>query len=264
LAEGLANTGLVGHPREYFGTAAITASYWPDPVWRERLLDGDVSYLHRLIESEKTPTGLFGAKLHWSHCKVLLEALDRERLSGRLDPQVLKTAFPNIKLVWLRRSDKVRQAVSLFRAMGSGAWSQSNDDPQPAPPFDLASIYMYYWYAHTHEALWQRFFHRIGVEPLIVEYEYFVANYDQMIREVLEFVGAQPSADLAIPAPRLRRQSDAVTEEWIGRFLAADMSLEKIAPIIGDVPRTNRVGLPERAVLREYRGSPFEQDRREA
>ena len=131
LCEALKATGVAGRPEEYFESVVVTgrpprprptsrASTIPrrsrcsaerPPPSRRRTPRSPASrsyaeHLERVRQWGTTPNGVFGAKLMWDHVGRL------HRRAG--DPLEL---FGDPALVWVRRRDVVRQAISLWRAM---------------------------------------------------------------------------------------------------------------------------------------------------
>ena len=72
LAEGLADTGVVGRPAEYFAPAFT----W---LWKEEFaLAADCTwgeYLESVMAYATTPNGVRGVKLHWEQVRWLAAAL---------------------------------------------------------------------------------------------------------------------------------------------------------------------------------------------
>src|SRR5258705_1752148 len=75
-------------------------------------------HLDAALREGTTPSGVFGAKLMWSYFNDFI-ALMRgiPRFAGLGDGSLLNAAFPELRYVFVSRSDKVRQAVSLWRAL---------------------------------------------------------------------------------------------------------------------------------------------------
>ncbi|MDF3037818.1 MAG: Stf0 sulfotransferase, partial [Thermomicrobiales bacterium] len=118
LGQGLQATGLAGEPREFFGHKM---AFWMER-WRTPDLPG---YAVRLIQTRATPNGVFGAKLLYRQL-LHLEMLARQdpELAGLPLGGILAGLFPNLHLIWNTREDKVRQAISWFKARQTGVWGQ--------------------------------------------------------------------------------------------------------------------------------------------
>src|SRR5579884_4137590 len=120
LCEALDGTNIAGHPDEYFTPGNSTLR---KPFWRE---DHEhltfMEYIERVLDAGTTPNGVFGTK-----CGILeLHRIERElrRLPGNEQLplyELFSTVFPNLHFVWVTRRDKIRQAVSVAKAMQTNA-----------------------------------------------------------------------------------------------------------------------------------------------
>jgi LPS sulfotransferase NodH len=124
----------------------------------------------------------------------------------------------------LTRRDKIRQAISYDRAIRSGHWwsiaatADGNGQPQVLPPFDFEQIDLWVMRLCQFESCWRRHFKRMGVVPFEIAYEDLVAGYDGTISAILGFLDLPFSKDLIVAPPRLERQADRITEEWVLRY----------------------------------------------
>ena len=66
-----------------------------------------------------------------------------------------------------------------------------------------------------HNAAWRAFFEGCGVEPLEVLYEDLVEDYEGTVLRLLEGVGVSIPEDFAVEEPKMRRQADELSEEWV-------------------------------------------------
>ncbi len=78
-----------------------------------------------LSRPASTPNGVFGAKLLYRQL-LHLESLARQdpELADLPLADILTRLFPNLHLIWNTREDKVRQAISWFKARQTGVWGQ--------------------------------------------------------------------------------------------------------------------------------------------
>jgi len=54
--------------------------------------------------------------------------------------------------------------------------------------------------------------------PLVIDYEDLSASYESTIAAVLRYIGLAQDAPASLPPPRLRRQSDAISDDWVYRY----------------------------------------------
>ena len=140
------------------------------------------------------------------------------------ESELLRRAFPDLRYVFLTRRDKIRQAVSYDRAIRSGVWwstaatAKGNGQPQVPPPFDFEQIDEWVTRLCQFESSWRRHFKRMGVVPFEIAYEDLVGAYESTVRAILLFLDLSFANDVKVAAPRLQRQADEVTEEWVARY----------------------------------------------
>lgn len=226
----------LGDPREYFNLVDVSRhrGVWGRPTltlkgkaiavrrrlsgapqwWRssEYSPSSMQRYLDIVIENSMSPLGVFSAKLHWPGYEPLR--------GGVWDP--VTWGMP-IRWIHVSRDDRLRQAVSFVRAVQTDAWNSHMTDGAP-PRYDAQAI------AHAVQRLadweegWQRHFRVLRATPLTVSYEDLDADYVDQARRVLDHLGM---TDEPVPPPRLARQADELTEEWVARFVAESSSMRR-------------------------------------
>jgi LPS sulfotransferase NodH len=224
--EALKETGLPRRPREYFwelrspevlrllpADSELDRDSERAPSWSR---DDYERHLAAAIGEGTTPNGVFGAKLMWSYFNDFL-ALMRgiPRFAGRGDGSLLNAAFPELRYVFVSRSDKVRQAVSLWRALQTLVWHKDAD--VGAEQREQRSVYSFDAIGHLLDQLrrqedaWRGFFFRIGQRPLTLYYEDIAGDLEGTVGRVLD--------DLQIARPQQSRQSDELSESWVQSYL---------------------------------------------
>jgi len=205
LKSGLGRTGLAGAPEEVFDPPKLVERGF------EASACIDVkAYLERTRAELTGRNGVFGIKLHFHH----LEALFFERgidLAESLDAP---------RFIHISRDDRLGQAISWMRAAQTGqfTWEQSARD-DVAPQYDFFRLGSTFLETMRHQAGWEDFFRRQGIEPLRVRYEELVEDYRRSILRVLDFLEVDIPMDLEVPPPSLRKQADALNDRWRQRFL---------------------------------------------
>jgi LPS sulfotransferase NodH len=160
LCDALAGTGVAGRPEEYFQFRARTGfprrpqEYFEgagDPEIfdilgpRTRVEDVEArydpsrferyeQYLAWAVEAGTTSNGVFGAKVMWGYFNGFVTGL-RWALPGRQRlpvPELVQSVFPNLTYITVSRRDKVRQAVSLWRALQTWSWSSDQNPARAA------------------------------------------------------------------------------------------------------------------------------------
>jgi len=230
LCDALSSTGIAGHAEEYFPERTHAGDAWvatgaalrdPD-TWRcdwtstpfEQCLD-------RVLSSGTTPNGVFASKVKWFNMPYLSETLGvpPERIGLSLADH-LEGLFPNLRYVWVTRRDKVRQAVSLVKAKQSAQWKAMSAQPQPCDPaeYNFHVVDLALRRIVHEECLWEEYFTRAGVTPFTVVYEDLVRNYESTVRGLLDHLEIGLPREYLFPVPRLHKQADAVSEEWVERY----------------------------------------------
>jgi trehalose 2-sulfotransferase len=246
LCEALAATGVAGHPEEYFEARRATGAprsardYFdqaseaaraalaalgevppaePPEYSSLRGIDDYAEHLRAALARGTGSNGVFGAKLMWMHLDDFLElARTVPGLGGASLAEVLGALFPGAAFVWVRRQDKVRQAVSLWRAIQTQAWRAGQGPREPVRQrYNFAAIDFLRERLANEDAAWARFFTDAGVEPLELEYERVGADVTAAVRAVLERVGVD-RAGVDPPSPLMRRQADELSESWVQRY----------------------------------------------
>jgi LPS sulfotransferase NodH len=227
LSVGLASTGAAGNPREWFNP--LERQRWA-ALWRLEN-DSDLTpeaYLRLVRAKSATANGVAGLKLHHLQLDSLRKIAEPlEGFNGLTPVEAMKALFPEARYIWLRRRDKIRQAISLQLAFETREWwsvtgarpvSDAQDSAEPM--FDPHAIARCEAVLRRDDARWSRFFRANGIEPLVVHYEDLAADYVGSIRKVIQWLGVAGAADLPVPQPHFQRQSSARNEAWRQQYLA--------------------------------------------
>jgi LPS sulfotransferase NodH len=219
LCHALQDTGVLGVPAEYFHRG--DELFWRGQ-WKTATEDG---FLQALRERPASANGVWGSKMMWNYFG---DALGRLRAWPRLglgpgpaDPVVLAAAFPELRYVWLRRGDKLRQAISWWRAAATGQYALADgEQPAPPPPFDRDAIARLVRYAEECEAGWRDWFTAHAIAPFETVYEDMTDDLPMTVRELPAFLGVALPPALVPVRPRLRRQAGQHTEHLVDLFTA--------------------------------------------
>ena len=191
LMEMLANTGVLGRPGELLALE--------HPFARTTDATGLDEYV-AAIRGTTTANGVFGLKANWAQAAVFA----RQGLFHSDD----------IVYVYLTREDLVMQAISLYRAAATGAWSSGDD--QGAPPFDEPAISEWMRWLQAMMEEWEQAFQIYGIEPLRLTYEQLEADPVSAVRTIAGALGVDLPAKLDLLF-WVERQRSSQTQEWADR-----------------------------------------------
>ncbi|MGB8407086.1 MAG: Stf0 family sulfotransferase [Mycobacterium sp.] len=227
LCEGLTSSALAGNPREWFN---VLEEQDRRALWRiDHATDLTFeAYLRLACRESMTKNGVSGIKMHYYQFTGLPQKMATATgLQERSPARLVSAMFPDAKYVWLRRRDKVRQAISLYVASQTNQWWSIADPAHQAVPdesgdvqFDPAAIAEHERLLERNDDGWQRFFETSGIDPLVIDYEDFASNYSPTIANTLKWLEIPGYDAVSIPPPRLRRQCTQRSEDWVGQYCA--------------------------------------------
>lgn len=129
------------------------------------------------------------------------------------------TLFPNLKIVYIERKDKILQAVSLYKAIVTSQWHQkkiirkqkvsNNHSP------DINKIISLKNRLQSDCEKWEKYFELIGVQPYKMYYEDFDNDHDGSLKNIFRYVtGDRYVGEIEQNYKKLR---DGISEEWASK-----------------------------------------------
>jgi len=217
LCHALESTGLAGRPGEWLLSEDVLALY-------ERHGAGTPAELRdRVWDVATTPNGVLGLKhgLYEPYFGALLGEFRHLDGHDGTRPGIWESAFPSSRHIFMTRRNKIRLAVSWWKAIQSREWHRLHG----AAPQDAEIVDRYRFEAIDHllaeaamrEAAIQEFFAEGGIVPLTIVYEDFVRRYEETVLEILTWLGISASKASVAP-PAHERLADAISEDWVQRF----------------------------------------------
>ena len=211
-------TGTAGMPREHLNFADAQAALTHYGVT-------DSESLATAVRSAGTGAdGVFGIKhsFHQPAFDSLLEVLTPDWKSrfgslGRL--AAWEQAFPEHRHIFITRRNKVRLAVSWWRAIQSEEWHRKYG--APAAEADLSGAFDFWAIDHLlneavmREAGIAELFAPAGVAPLTLAYEDIVLSPEGAFHLALDHLGLP---HLPLPAPQFAPIADELSEKWTQRY----------------------------------------------
>jgi LPS sulfotransferase NodH len=225
LCDLLRSTRLAGWPAEYFLPREEARRYHEearsaDVAGGEEPLRIDAAYLARMLRSRVTRNGVFGMQVMQSYFEEFVDWLRATWPggSGRTATDTLALVFPDLRYVHLRRRDKARQAISLIRARHTKIYGREETHPPFQQPFSFELMRAHVAELERQDGYWVRLFATAGVEAITVDYEELDERPGEVVAEVLRRLGIAVPDDLVVGPTRLRRQADALSDEWVARY----------------------------------------------
>ncbi len=218
LCKVLEATGIAGKPNEWFNCKPDLLSEFRQTSYAE--------LQEHLWNAGSTANGVLGINhsFYEPHFGQLIETLRRFPTCSQEEAnraRVWETAFPNHRHIFMTRRNKVRLAVSWWKAIQSGEWHLiSGEHPKsvvPSNAYSYDAIDHLYNECSMREAGIQEFLVEGRIVPLTVVYEDFVQQYEQTVRTILNYLELDSGAVTIVPA-RLAPTADSLSEEWVQRF----------------------------------------------
>ena len=225
LATALRDMG-VGRPYEYFN-----AGQFRNPFMLKLLELPDSSMdlpdrLNRIVRAGTTANGVFGVTVHWLDLARLLVAVgEKQKRALPVDghsPDGVRSLFPPLSYIWLRRENRVAQGISHYLAGKTGHWYEPIGSPERDlsqdhdVPFDFQVIAERVRLATREETAWRQFLAGSPNTTLELTYEELAADFPGTVARALRFL--EVPEGLKIPPPGLRRQATARSVEWERRY----------------------------------------------
>jgi LPS sulfotransferase NodH len=206
----LSSLGNAGFPVEY-------AREVDERVWRDMYrLTSHAAYFWSLPARSSTSNGVFGLKLLWVQFTPLIADIRRYTSSRAQNAkQVLSEWMGEPLYFWLRRRDRVRQAVSFARAMQTDRWASPQLGNAVSPEYCYQEIEKAFARVSREDEGWATYFGANTVPMKEFWYEDLAKDPRAVLEEVTDALGLQKVETWDSP---LQPQADALNEEWVRAF----------------------------------------------
>jgi trehalose 2-sulfotransferase len=197
LCEALKKTGRASWPEEYFAVLKNTSRREPLAAYFQSNYESarwsvlsPADYIERVLEVGTSCNGMFGARIMWNYFDDFMCSL--RCLTGCRDIAVrdlLASVFPNLHYIWVTRRNKVRQAVSLWKASHRQTWKQDEPSlPKSELTLHFEVIDRLAQQIVADEADWWRYFDACGFQPFTVVYEDMIGAAELTAHDVLRYL----------------------------------------------------------------------------
>lgn len=224
LCEGLKSTGIAGKPAELLELPPDTSllDYYQVPHY--------AALQDKLWQLGITPNGVFGIKANAPRKEKDPITEQLARIPGLEEAApihyaVWENAFPNVKHIFLTRRNKIRQAVSWWKAIVTQQWHLGKGEHRNTNNKQLDQHYNFEAIRHLlleislRESKIQAFLEEGNIVPLTLVYEDFIKQYQQTIHQVIAFLGIAQT-EYSINEPHYEQLADELSDEWVERFRA--------------------------------------------
>ena len=177
-------------------------------------------FLDALIEN-KSVNDIFSVKIAWDHKNAFLDAI--KKIDSSIDS--LEDFFPGARWLFLRRHDKVAQAISLWKAQKTGVWVAKNSSMpvKEKPEYKFFEILDSLMHILVEDLFWERYFYERKIDPLTLYYEDYEQNVKNAVLMVARYLGVSEQLRLSEPndiasVDAIVKQRDSYSEEIYRRF----------------------------------------------
>jgi LPS sulfotransferase NodH len=176
-------------------------------------------HLQRTWAAGSTDNGVFGTKLMFNQLPELRALAGALPEYSDLDEgELLAALFGEPTYIWVTRRDKVRQAVSLWKALQDRRWRGGEAGARAQLQYRYDGIDHLVRLFEADDAGWSAHFSRYGVTPLEIGYEDdLTSDPESTVRAALDWIGVSAPIDWRLDPP-MERQADAVSEEWVRAY----------------------------------------------
>ncbi len=223
LCKGLESTGIAGIPGEYFNLINT------DSLSEQHGVQTYEELKAKLWQLGTSKNGIFGIKHSWfadRHEKISREiaALRGWAATPSINHEILfADLFPNCKHIYLTRRNKVRQAVSWWKAIQDDVWhlekgkAHQNDAAFYEEKYDFNALNHLFKEATLRECAIQAYFSQYSITALTLVYEDFIQDFEGTIRKVVDYLEIDAS-DFTVGGFYYKKTASTGSELWVQRF----------------------------------------------
>ncbi|MEM6481643.1 MAG: Stf0 family sulfotransferase [Pseudomonadota bacterium] len=219
-------TGRAGYPASWFHEPSLEhwAAELDVPPVEGRCTDQIATLIEAARHKGRAGGALFALRLQRQSAGFFLNTLAHLHPDTRNDLSRIKASFGETCFLFLRRRNKVAQAISYMRAQQSGLWHRAADGSELErlarhcePTYDAAFISQWVEIFSRYDTEWQTWFDHEKIDAREVIYEDLASEPVRILRTVLAALSIDPQLADGIE-PGVQRLSDATSAELIARF----------------------------------------------
>ncbi|WP_018240159.1 Stf0 family sulfotransferase [Ensifer sp. BR816] len=164
-------------------------------------------FFAEVIRKSSTENGNFGLKIFPNHLFITREFYGIDFIQYCL-------SMHDVTLVFLRREDTLRQAISYARARQTRSFA-AHIEGRAEPQYDFEEIARCFFYIRDSYCFWQSYLELTGTKSTEFVYEDLVQDPSPFVSCVAEHLQVASQGKLRTS---MAVQRDALTDEWIARF----------------------------------------------
>jgi LPS sulfotransferase NodH len=230
LTEGRSGSNWLGSLTNATGVMGRSEE-WLDPFFLGFEPTGYDALEDAVIRKGSTENGRFAIKVFPRH-----QAWARGKFGKDLLFEIRRKH--DLGFILLERRDRVRQAISFYRARISGLWTSRHKDAQAPVPYSFSGIGQAYFQIELSYAFWRAYLQLSELDFRQFVYEELQQDPKPYLEAVADFMGV-PVPETT-PVSEFTIQRDDITEDWMTRFrkdAAAKGAIEAFEDMPA-VPRT--------------------------
>lgn len=218
LCSWLSNSNVAGYPGEHINPNKEYKHFLN--ISNSNKIPSCEEYI-RLVVSNRTRNGVFGTKLHWFQFSHIVNLLDKKSLQPWSDDlDLINHYFDNPQFIYISRQDKIRQAISYYKAFETREWAITQEQPKTKSDieYDGEKIDQLLFLLLEHEKAWESFFERKKIIPYRISYEEFVPNQVENVKAILDFLDIDYT-NVEFAEPIMKKQADRTSDLWYEKYL---------------------------------------------
>ena len=229
LCKLLEKTGKSGNPNSHFHNPSLSS--WLETYQlhtanfpsKQQALS---AVFDAAIKKGTGDTGVFGLRLQRGSLDFFMQQTCVLYSGMQSDSERIEAAFGHTLLIYLTRSNKLDQAISLVKATQTGLWHKASDgselerlsEPQD-PYYDADAISHHLKELTELDAAWRAWFQHEQLQPLEISYDELSRDPLEVLGRVLSELGLEKEMARGISSPTAKL-ADTTSRTWADRFSA--------------------------------------------
>ncbi len=227
LCKLLAATGVAGKPGSYFHVPSLER-------WLRYFelssadFETEAERLQAVFEAArqkgKSSNGVFGLRLQRHSFNFFSDQLSKLHPGLSCERERFEAAFGKTLFLYLKREDKLAQAVSCVKATQTGLWHMAPDGSEiertsahREPVYDAGELRRQIEVFNGYERDWQQWFDDAAISPLSITYDALSKDPQSVLLGIFDLLGLDPDRALGVELP-VAKLADETNLEWIERY----------------------------------------------